>query len=124
MNKVTLVIRILLGLMLAVFGLNKFVHFLPALEMHGDAAVYMGGLAASKFTFPVIGIIEVGVGMGLLFNKYVPLALVLLAPISVNILLYHLILDLPNMAVGTVVFAFNLILLFANKKSYGSLLTA
>jgi hypothetical protein len=41
MNKVTLVIRILLGLMLAVFGINKFVSFLPALEMSGDAAIYI-----------------------------------------------------------------------------------
>lgn len=124
MNKVTLGIRILLGLMLAVFGFNKFVPFLPALEMSGEAAVYMAGLSASKFTFPLIGIIEVGVGIALLFNKYVPLALILLAPISVNILLYHLVLDLPNKAVGTAVFAFNLILLFVNKKSYASVLAS
>ena len=124
MNKVTLGIRILLGLMLAVFGFNKVVPFLPALEMSGEAAVYMAGLSASKFTVPLIGIIEVGVGIALLFNKYVPLALILLAPISVNILLYHLVLDLPNMAVGTAVFAFNLILLFVNKKSYASVLAS
>jgi putative oxidoreductase len=102
----------------------KVVPFLPALEMSGEAAVYMAGLSASKFTFPLIGIIEVGVGIALLFNKYVPLALILLAPISVNILLYHLVLDLPNKAVGTAVFAFNLILLFVNKKSYASVLAS
>ena len=110
--------------MLVVFGLNKFLSFLPALELTGTAKIYMDGLFASGFTFPVIAIVEILVGIALLANKYVPLALILFAPISVNILLYHVVLDLPNGAVGFVVFAMNLILLFANKKSYDSLLTA
>jgi len=47
-----------------------------------------------------------------------------MAPISVNIFLYHVLLDLPNSPVGIAVFAFNLILLFSHKKSYDTLLSA
>ena len=124
MNKATLIIRLLLGILLVVFGLNKFLHFLPPPEVTGNAAAYLGGLMASGFTFPVIGIIEVLVGVLLLANKYVALALVLLAPISVNILLYHLVLDLPNIPVGAAVFVLNAILMVSRKKEYESLLAA
>jgi hypothetical protein len=110
--------------MLVIFGSNKFIGFLPEPEITGAAATYLGGLAASGFTFKVIGLIEVLVGIALLANKYVPLALILMAPISVNIFLYHVLLDLPNSPVGIAVFAFNLILLFSHKKSYDTLLSA
>ena len=122
--KWSLILRLLLGILLVVFGLNKFLQVLPAPEPVGAAATYLGGLAASGFTFPVIGIVEVLVGVALLTNKYVPLALVLMAPISVNILLYHLTMDLANIPLGGVVFALNLILLIMHKKSYNSMLAA
>ena len=120
--KWTLLLRLLLGLILVVFGLNKFLGFLPPPEMSGDAAVYMGGLMASGFTFPAIGIVEVLVGVALLANKYVPLALVLLAPISVNILLYHLVLDLATIPLGAAVFVLNLVLMLMHKSAYDALL--
>jgi uncharacterized membrane protein YphA (DoxX/SURF4 family) len=122
--KLTLILRILLGVLLLVFGINKFAPFLPAPEPTGDAAVYLGGLMASGFTFPVIGILEIVVGIALLTNKYVPLALVLFAPISVNILLFHVSMDMGNIPIGGAVFALNLALLFLHKKSYNSLLSA
>ncbi len=121
--KLTLILRTLLGLVLVVFSVNKFLHFMPDPDVTGDAAAYLGGLMASGFTFPVIGIVEVLVGVALLANKYVPLALVLLAPISVNILLYHLTLDLANIPPGGAVFALNVVLILMHKKSYHSLLS-
>ena len=93
------------------FGLNKFVQVLPGPEPVGAGADYLGGLVASGFTFPAIAIVEILVGVALLANRYVPLALVLMAPISVNILLYHLTLDLANIPPGGLVFALNLVLM-------------
>ena len=124
MNKATLVIRLLLGLILLVFGLNKFLQFLPPPEATGAAATYLGGLMASGFTFPAIAIVEILVGVACLTNRFVPLALILMAPISVNILLYHMMLDFVGLPLGAALFAFNLILLFANKKSYETILRA
>ena len=123
MEKAKPILRILFGLILVVFGLNKFLNFMPALEPQGDAASYLGGLMASGFTFPVIAIVEIATGILLLIGKYVPLALVLYAPISVNIILYHIVLDLPNIVLGGAVFALNLILLFMNKSAYEKLLS-
>lgn len=124
MDKFTLVIRILFGVLLLVFGSNKFIGFMEMPMFDGAAGVYMAGLGASGFTFKLIGIVEVLTSIALLSNKFVPLALVIIAPISVNILLFHLFLEPSGIPMGIGVFAFNLILLFANKKSFDSLLSA
>lgn len=124
MNKVTLIIRILFGVILLVFGLNKFIGFMEMPAFDGAAGTYMGGLAASGFTFKVIGMVEILTGVSMLSNKFVSLTLVLMAPISVNILLFHSFLDPAGLPVGAAVFIFNLVLLISRRKEYSNLLAA
>ena len=81
--------RLLLGLTFAVFGLNGFLNFLPAPTPTGAAAEFLGGLAATGYFFPLLKGTEIAVGLLLLTNRWVPLALVVLAPITINILAYH-----------------------------------
>jgi uncharacterized membrane protein YphA (DoxX/SURF4 family) len=81
--------RILLGLIFFVFGLNGFLGFLPMPPHEGDAATFMGGLAAAGYFFPLLKGTEVAVGLSLLTNRFAPLALVVLAPITVNIVAFH-----------------------------------
>ena len=82
-------VQALLGLIFFVFGLNGFLHFLAEPEVSGDAATYMGGLAATGYFFPVLKVVEVVGGFLLLIRKLPALALVLLAPIVVQIFLFH-----------------------------------
>ena len=85
--KTTIVIaRLLLGLIFLTFGLNGFLHFIPASPPSGTAGQFVGALFVSHYLVPIFL---------LLVNRYVPLALTLLAPIIVNILLIH-ILMLPS----------------------------
>ena len=70
-------------------GLNGFLHFLAEPEVSGDAATYMGGLAATGYFFPVLKVIEVVGGFLLLIRKLPALALVLLAPVVMQIFLFH-----------------------------------
>lgn len=94
MDKVVLVARILLGLIFFVFGLNGFLHFIPIEPPAvAEAQAYMGGLAGSGYFFPLLKITETVSGALLLAGIYVPLALILLAPIVVNIALYHFSID-------------------------------
>lgn len=88
--------RILLGLIFFVFGLNGFLHFIPQPPMAGNAAVLMGGFAAAGYMFPLIKGTEVLGGALLLSNRFVPLGLALLAPVIVNIVLFHAFLAPPN----------------------------
>jgi putative oxidoreductase len=82
-------VQALLGLIFFVFGLNGFLHFLAEPEVSGDAATYMGGLAATGFFFPVLKAVEVVGGFLLLIRKFPALALVLLAPVVVHVFLFH-----------------------------------
>ena len=83
----------LMGLIFFVFGLNGFLHFIPDPEVTGDAGTYMGGLAATGYFFPVLKIVEIVSGALLLTRKFSALALVLLAPVVVQIFLFHAFLD-------------------------------
>jgi putative oxidoreductase len=98
-----------LGLMFFVFGLNGFFEFLPMPEMGESAGNFMGGLGASGYFFPVLKTVEVVAGLLLLARMFSPLALVLLAPIVVQILLFHVFLEpggLPMAIVITLIEAY------------------
>ena len=88
MKIVTLIARIMLGLLFAVFGLNGFLHFIPMQPPTGLAGQYMGALFLSHYLTVVFALELVG-GLLLLVNRYVPLALTLLGPVLVNIVLFH-----------------------------------
>jgi len=89
MKIVTLVARLLLGLISLVFGLNGFLNFLNMGPLpSGLAGQFIIALAASHYFWVVAGL-QVAGGVLLLINRFVPLALVLLGPVIVNILLYH-----------------------------------
>jgi uncharacterized membrane protein YphA (DoxX/SURF4 family) len=114
----TKILRIILALGLIVFGLNKFIGFMPMPEMPENAGEFMSSLQATGYVLPIVGALEVIIGLLLLFNKAVPFALLLLAPISVNIILFHLFLDLPAIAGALVIAIINVILIYKHWKVY------
>lgn len=89
----TKVIRILAGLLLVVSGLNKFLHFMPMPPHNEAASAFLGALAATGYMFPIIGAVETICGAAFVAGRFVALAAVVLAPISVNIVLLHAVLD-------------------------------
>ncbi|MEP2936504.1 MAG: DoxX family membrane protein [Gilvibacter sp.] len=115
------ILKIVLGLVLLVFGLNKFFGFIPMPELPTQAGDFMTSLGATGYVLPVVGALEVIVGLMLIFNKWVPFALLLLAPISANIVLFHLFLDLPGIAIALVIAALNIVLIGKYWKSYSPL---
>ena len=123
MNKTLLqIMRILLGLSLVIFGLNKFLNFMPMPEeMPTSIMNFMGALQSAGY-IQILGVLETVIGLLLLSNKYVALALVLLAPLSVNFMIFHLALDPKGMLPAAIVTLFNIVLLFAHKKQYEGML--
>lgn len=121
-EKVTMVLRILLALIFLVFGLNYFFGFFemppPGSE---EAGAFMGALAATGYMFPLIKLTEVFAGLLLLINKWVGLALILASVLIVNIVLFHLKLDMSGIAVGAVMAVINIILIYANWKKFKTL---
>lgn len=121
--KLPVVARVLLGLVFLVFGLNYFFGFLPNPPMSAEAGAFAGALAASKYVFPFIKSVEVASGFALLTNRFVPLALVLLAPIAVNIALFHAFLG-GGLALPAVIIALGLFVAWAHRDAYRPLFTS
>lgn len=97
MNKARTAARIIFGLLWVVFGVNFFLHFLPQPPPPEAGMTFLSGLMANPLFFPLMKGIEIAGGVLLLANVAVPLVLVVLAPITVNILLYHAVLDPAGM---------------------------
>ncbi|MEO8737206.1 MAG: hypothetical protein ABI380_11785 [Edaphobacter sp.] len=90
MKIVVVIARILLGLMFFVFGLDVFIHFIPATPpTAGFAGAFIGALIHSHYVY-FVAAIQLIAGALLLINRFVPLALALLAPVIANILVFHL----------------------------------
>ena len=90
MKVLTLIARLLLGILFLVFGLNGFLNFLSMGPMpSGLAGQFILALVQSHY-FWVVAALQVVGGVLLIVGRYVPLALVLLGPVIVNILLYHI----------------------------------
>jgi uncharacterized membrane protein YphA (DoxX/SURF4 family) len=97
------VARYMLGLIFVVFGLNKFLNFIPSGPIPGGVAgEYVTVMTVSKY-FMMVGVFEGVGGILLLFNRYVPLALALLAPIIVNILFVNAMLVPAGLPSGLLV---------------------
>lgn len=92
-NKVLVGIQIVAGLMLIMFGSNKFIHFMSMPESSVAMGLFMGALNAADYVFPVVGAVEVLAGVAFVVNRYVALMVVILTPVMLNAFLAHLVLD-------------------------------
>ncbi len=119
--KLFMAIRIILGLMLVTFGLNKFLNFMPAMEMNEAAGNYFAALMASK-TLMLVAIVEITAGLAFIFNKYGALMAIILMSVSVNAVLFHLTLDPGNIAPALVLLVLNILVLIGYKNQYHELL--
>ena len=121
MKIITLIARILLGLICVVFGLNGFLNFLSMGPMPtGPAGQFIGALAASHY-FWVVAAVQVVGGALLLVNRFVPLALVLLGPIIVNIISYHVFLNHTGAGPAALVTVLWLILFYGNRQHFSGI---
>lgn len=91
MKIASIIARYLLGLIFFVFGLNKFLNFIPTGPMPtGVTLEFMTVMVTTKYLM-MVGVFEGVGGLLLLFNRFVPLALALLAPVIVNILFVNIV---------------------------------
>jgi putative oxidoreductase len=111
--------RMVLGLIYFVFGLNFFFHFIPTPPSPGGVAdAFTGGLFQSGYFFPMLKSIEVVLGALLLVGIFVPLALVILMPISINILLFHAFLTPGNTLMGIIIVLVHIYLAWSYRDYY------
>jgi uncharacterized membrane protein YphA (DoxX/SURF4 family) len=124
MKTITTVIRILLGLMFTVFGLNGFLHFIPMQPMPQRAIDFFGALAATGYMIRLIFFGQLIGGVLLLTGVAVPLGLVVLAPIVVNILFFHLFLAPGGLAIAFAVVAMEVFLAWRYQEAFAPLFSS
>lgn len=95
--------RYLMGLIFLVFGSNLMVHFLPNPPMPpGPMADFSTAMAVSHYSI-VVGFFQAAPAILLLINRYVPLALTVLAAELVNILTFHITMQPAGLPLALVV---------------------
>src|ERR1017187_3879725 len=115
--------RVLMGLVFFVFGLNGFLHFIPQpKDMPEVAATFFGALMKTGYMLPLIFGTQVIVGALLLSNRFVPLALALIAPIIVNIVAFHGFVVPSGLVMAGVVLVLELYLAWAYRVVYSPML--
>ncbi len=120
--KVSMGIRILLGVFLFVFGLNKFMGFMEFPAIPGDGGTLMGIYISSGF-MKIIGVLEIIVGLLLLVGKLVPLATTIAAAIMFNALVFHLLHDPANSAGAALGVILCLLTVWGHKHQFKGLFT-
>lgn len=123
MKIAALISRYLLGLIFLVFGLNGFFHFIPMPPPTGLAGQFMGAIFMSGYWVVIFAVQTIG-GLLLLINRYVPLALVLLGPVIVNILNFHVCMAPAGLPMAVIVTALWVIVAMWNKKHLAGILAA
>ncbi len=114
--------RLILGLIFVVFGLNGFFHFIPNPEANAPMTAFMTALSETGYFMIVVKLVEVASGLMILTGRFLPLGLILLAPVSVNILLVHVFLDQTGLPMAIVIILLQVFLAWAYRDSYGAVL--
>lgn len=122
MSKVLTIVRIIFGILLVIFGANKFLNFMPAPEEMPEAVInYMTALMSTK-TIQLVGVVEVVAGLSFIFNKYGALMAIILMSVSINAVLFHLFLGPTDIMGALILLVLNIVMLYAYRDKYKDLL--
>src|SRR5580704_17298901 len=117
MKTFILIARVLLGLLFLVFGLNGFLHFIPSPQPSGLAGQFLGAMFVSHYLMVVFAL-QIVAGVLLLANRFVPVALIILAPLLVNIALFHALLAPVGYGPAIIAMALWLVVGIAHREAF------
>jgi uncharacterized membrane protein YphA (DoxX/SURF4 family) len=120
-SAVWIIARSLLGLVFVVFGLNKFLHFIPNPPEPSAAMDFFGALFRTGYFIPLLATTETVSGVLLLTGRLVPLALILLAPVIVNIFMFHLFLSPSGLQIAVILAILEVALAWMHREAYAPL---
>ena len=119
-----IIVRTLLGLLFLFASVAYFFNLITPPPMEGPIKVFNEGLAASGYFLTLLKVTELVCAILLLTGRFVPLALVVLAPIIVNIFMVHLFLDRTGLPIAIFVVLAAVFLAFCYREAFRPLLTS
>ena len=124
MQRIPAILRTLLGLAFLVFGLNYFLNFLPQPKnLPPEVISFMVPFIGAKY-MGLIKTIEIASGLLLIGNRFVPLALTLLAPILVGITWFHATLEPAGLPLPLALVALEIALAYFYRDAFAPMLQA
>ncbi len=121
MKIATIVVRVLLGALFLFASVSYFLKLMPEPPMEGAMKVFNDGMTASGYIMPIVKAIELICGLALVAGRFVPLALILLAPIVVNIFCLILIHQRSGLPMAIAISAATLFLAYVHRERYKGL---
>ena len=121
MKIAVIVVRVLMGLLFLFASISVLLNLIPKPELTGAVKTFNEGLDAAPYFIYVLKVTELLCGIAFLVGRFVPLATVVIAPIIVQIFLFHAYLDRTGLPVAIFLVAANLFLAYAYRRSYASL---
>lgn len=118
MKIAVVIVRVLMGLLFLFSTVVFFFKLYPKPELLGALKLFNDGIEASGYLMPTVKIVELICAILLIVGRFVPLATVVIFPITFNILLYHLFLFPAGIPVALFLFLGNLFLAYTYRKSY------
>ena len=118
-----IVARVLLGLLFLVFGLNGFLHFIPAPQPSGIPGQFFGAMYVSHY-LSAIWVVQIVGGALLLINRFVAGALNILGSVLVNIVLFHACMAPVGYAPAVIAILLWSIVFYQQRAAFRPLLTA
>lgn len=124
MKIAVIIVRVLLGLMFLLGSLAFFFKLGPQPELKGNMKLFMDGVQATGYFMPLLKATELLCGLAFVAGRFVPLATVVIFPVTLNILLFLLFVAPEGQIMGVLIMAANLFLAYAYRKNYATLLVA
>jgi putative oxidoreductase len=122
MKVALIIVRVLMGLLFLVSVIGYFFNLMPQGEMGQNATLFVTGLGASGYLLPFVKGVELLVSLALLSGKFLPLAIVVIFPITINIFLFHAFLAPEGVAMSAFLFIGNIFMAYAYRKNYAGVL--
>ncbi len=118
MKTALILVRVILGIIYTAFSLAFFFKLMPAQEMTGNTQIFMTGLFATGYIMPVVKFLELLSGVAFLTGRLVPLATVVIFPITLNIFLFHVFLEPTGLVIPAILMIGNVFLALYYRDRY------
>ena len=116
-SKTTRIISIVLGTFLIIYAANQFLHFLPS--GYGKMPDFTRDYLDAVLPFlPALYIFEIILGIAFITNKWIPFLVIVLAPLSVNFLIFNLANGGWNIISAAFVAILNILLIYQYRERY------
>jgi len=124
MKIASIIVRILMGLMFAFASIVVLFKLVPQPEQTGNVKIFMDGMTASVYLMTTVKIVELVCAIAFLSGRFVALATVVIFPINLNILLFHVFLEPSGLIMAILLTVGNLFLAYYYRDRYTSMLAA